>query len=148
MLQLAEENLWKATLANRFEGSTAPHNDLFDVIVIGGGFTGLSAALHIAHSGKTVCVLEAETIGHGGSGRNVGYVNAGLWTPPDEVEEILGKDVGIRLNAELANGPETVFDLIEKHQIQCDAVRQATLHCSETQHGLKQLQFRYDQQFA
>lgn len=147
-MQFGEENLWKATLANRFEGSVAAHNDIFDVIVIGGGFTGLSAALHIALSGKTVCVLEAKTIGHGGSGRNVGYVNAGLWTPPDEVEEILGKEVGIRLNAELANGPETVFDLIEKYQIQCDAVRRATLHCSETQHGLKQLQSRYDQQIA
>ena len=49
-----------------------------DVAVIGAGFTGLSAALHLAEDGMKVVVLEAAEIGFGGSGRNVGLVNAGL----------------------------------------------------------------------
>lgn len=52
-----------------------------DVAIIGGGFTGVSAEYHISKAGMSVCLVEAKTIGHGGSGRNVGLVNAGLWTP-------------------------------------------------------------------
>lgn len=44
-----------------------------DVAIVGGGFTGLSAALHLAESGATVAVLEAETPGWGASGRNGGF---------------------------------------------------------------------------
>lgn len=49
-----------------------------DVAVIGAGFTGLSAALHLREMNADAAVLEAEAIGFGGSGRNVGLVNAGL----------------------------------------------------------------------
>ena len=56
-----------------------------DVVVIGGGYTGLSAALHLAQAGVDVLLLEAMEIGWGGSGRNAGLVNAGLWLDPDEV---------------------------------------------------------------
>ncbi len=62
-----------------------------DLVIIGGGFTGCAAALEAANAGMSVVLLEAETVGFGGSGRNVGLVNAGLWTPPNEVEETLGK---------------------------------------------------------
>lgn len=58
-----------------------------DVCVIGGGFTGLSSALHLTEYGKRVCVLEAHTIGNGGSGRNVGLVNAGTWARPDDLNQ-------------------------------------------------------------
>lgn len=44
MLPFAEGNWWQATRANRFDGASASHNGMFDVIVIGGGFTGLSAS--------------------------------------------------------------------------------------------------------
>lgn len=142
------KNLWADTLPQDFEGAAFPVSKSFDVAIIGGGYTGLSAALHIAQDGKSVCVFEAETVGHGGSGRNAGFVNSGLWTPPDEVEKIIGPDVGKRLNTELATGPELVFNLIEKHQIQCSAVRKATLHYADTSSGLKELESRYNQQIA
>ncbi len=144
----AQRNLWQETLDRRIDCEPLRGQTEADIVVIGGGFTGLSAALHIAKLGATVCVLEAQTVGFGGSGRNVGYVNAGLWTPPDDVEALLGKLVGARLNAILANGPQTVFDLIEEHQIRCNAVRQATMHYAETPAGVRELKSRYDQQIA
>jgi glycine/D-amino acid oxidase-like deaminating enzyme len=46
-----------------------------DVCIIGAGFTGLSAALHLAEAGARVVVFEAEEPGYGASGRNGGQVN-------------------------------------------------------------------------
>ena len=63
-----------------------------DVVVIGGGFTGLSAALHAAEAGFSVVLLEAHRIGWGASGRNGGQMIAGMrWAAPDLVAEF-GRD--------------------------------------------------------
>ena len=64
-----------------------------DLVIIGGGFTGCSAALSAAKNGLSVTLID-QKIGYGGSGRNVGLVNAGLWMPPEKVESILGLDAG------------------------------------------------------
>lgn len=131
-----------------FVGEDLHQNINADVVVIGGGFTGISAALHMAQEGVNVVVLEANTIGFGGSGRNVGLVNAGLWTPPNEVEAKLGSAAGKKLNEALAEGPKLVFDLIEKHNISCSAKRNGTLHCADSPWQVKGLKLRYDQQIS
>ncbi|ALN72241.1 FAD-binding oxidoreductase [Aureimonas sp. AU20] len=113
-----------------------------DVAVIGAGFTGLSAALHLAEAGRGVAVLEAEEIGFGGSGRNVGLVNAGLWVMPDDVPATLGEDAGERLLALLGAGPSVVFDLVERHAMACEPERQGTLHCAVGETGLAELEAR------
>jgi len=141
-------SLWSDTAPDRTRYAPLRESITVDVVVIGGGFTGVSAACHLAAGGASVALLEARSIGFGGSGRNVGLVNAGLWTPPDEVEKKLGKTVGGRLNALLADGPATVFDLIETHQIRCEAVRQGTLHCAHAPAGLRDLETRFAQQQA
>ncbi|WP_152046384.1 NAD(P)/FAD-dependent oxidoreductase [Aureimonas psammosilenae] len=113
-----------------------------DVAVIGGGFTGCSAALHLAEGGVDVAVLEAEEIGFGGSGRNVGLVNAGMWVMPDDLPGALGEVYGERLLRLLGDAPRTVFDLVEKHGIDCEAERQGTLHCAVGAKGLAELRER------
>ena len=113
-----------------------------DVVVVGGGFTGLSAALHAAQGGASVVVLEGREIGFGGSGRNVGLVNAGLWVMPDDLSATLGDIYGPRLLALLGNAPRVVFDLVERHGITCEPERQGTLHCAVGSKGLVELQDR------
>lgn len=142
------DSLWSETAPERIRYAPLSESITVDVVVIGGGFTGVSAAYHLAAGGASVALLEARTIGFGGSGRNVGLVNAGLWTPPDEVEGKIGKTTGRQLNELLAGGPSTVFDLIEKHQIRCEATRQGTLHCAHSQAGLRDLENRFAQQEA
>lgn len=116
-----------------------------DVAIVGGGFTGLSTALHLAQRDIDCHVLEAKTIGYGGSGRNVGLVNAGLWLPPQDVRSQLGNDRGSALIDLLGRAPEYVFSLIEKHQIRCEAKRSGTIHAAHSKAGFDDLSRRHEE---
>nr|WP_210285927.1 FAD-binding oxidoreductase [Aureimonas jatrophae] len=113
-----------------------------DVAVIGAGFTGLSAALHLAEGGARVAVVEAAEIGFGGSGRNVGLVNAGLWVMPDEVPRTLGPVHGERVLQVLSDAPRAVFDLVERHAMACEPVRAGTLHLAVGPAGAEEINER------
>ncbi|MEE2859245.1 MAG: FAD-binding oxidoreductase [Pseudomonadota bacterium] len=63
-----------------------------DVAVIGGGYTGLSAALHLARQGLSVTLLEAQRVGFGASGRNGGQIGSGQRQEVDWLESQLGRD--------------------------------------------------------
>jgi glycine/D-amino acid oxidase-like deaminating enzyme len=105
------------------------------VAIVGGGFTGLAAALHLAESGVDVVVLEANEPGWGASGRNGGQVNPGLKHDPDQVEADFGHDLGGRMVRLSGTAPEFVFDLIERHQISCSALQSGTLRSAITTKG-------------
>jgi glycine/D-amino acid oxidase-like deaminating enzyme len=131
--------LWRASARQPFE-TTPLNRDLdVDLVIVGGGFTGTAAALEAATRGASVCLLEAEIIGHGGSGRNVGLVNAGLWLPPDTVIAQMGEAAGRKLIDVLADGPRRVFSLIEREGIDCEATRNGTLHLAHSAKGLKDI---------
>ena len=114
-----------------------------DVAIIGGGYTGLSTALHCAEKELNVQVLEARHIGFGGSGRNVGLVNAGVWHPPAAMRKKLGGIYGPRFVKRFGEGPAQVFDLIEKHQIRCEVTRTGTIHAAHAPAGLRNLEARH-----
>lgn len=113
-----------------------------DVVIIGGGYTGLSAALHIAEAGQSVILLEAKEIGFGGAGRNVGLINAGMWVMPDDLPGVLGDVHGERLLDLLGNGPQAVMAIIDRHGIECELTRTGTLHCAVGDDGLKEIEAR------
>lgn len=113
-----------------------------DVAVIGGGFTGISAALHLAQAGTQVGVIEAAEIGFGGAGRNVGLVNAGMWVMPEVLLRTLPAPYGNRLLSLLGDGPRLVFDIVRQHGIQCEAVHAGTLHCAHGQSGFDEITAR------
>ncbi|NOX99016.1 MAG: FAD-binding oxidoreductase [Verrucomicrobia bacterium] len=137
--------VWSATAPSHPALSPVEGERKTDVAVVGGGYTGLSAALYLAEAGTDVTLLEAKSIGYGGSGRNVGLVNAGLWLMPDEVVKIMGPEYGERVLEVLGASPDLVFELINKHGIECEAVREGTLHCAHSPAGYKALQKREEQ---
>jgi glycine/D-amino acid oxidase-like deaminating enzyme len=103
-----------------------------EVAIIGAGYTGLSTALHLQAAGVSSVVLEAREVGWGGSGRAFGQVVP--YAKHDHVHLLahFGRDVGERMIAMLAGGPDLVFGLIERHGIVCDAVRQGLIFAAHT----------------
>lgn len=137
--------LWEASAPAAPRTGPLADNIVVDVAVVGAGFTGLSAALHLAQGGASVAVLEAIEVGYGGSGRNVGLVNAGMWVMPSELPGELGEQYGARLLHLLGDAPSVVFDLVERHGMDCQAVRKGTLHCAVGTAGLRDITERWRQ---
>jgi len=92
-----------------------------DVAIVGGGYTGLSAALHAAERGLRALVLEAREPGWGASGRNGGQVIPGLKYDPPEILAKYGPQKGADLIRFIGEAPRQVFELIARHGIDCDA---------------------------
>ncbi|MDX1540101.1 MAG: FAD-binding oxidoreductase [Geminicoccaceae bacterium] len=91
-----------------------------DVCVVGGGFTGVSAALHLAERGYQVILLEAARIGAGASGRNGGQVGTGQRVPQATLETMVGA-ARARLLFDLAEeAKRTVKERIARHRIASD----------------------------
>jgi glycine/D-amino acid oxidase-like deaminating enzyme len=100
------------------------------VAIVGGGFTGLSTALHLAEQGIEAAVLEAREPGWGASGNNGGQLNPGLKLDPDTVEAEFGSDLGARMIAFSYNTPVFTLELIRRLGIACDARQNGTLRAA------------------
>lgn len=138
-------NLWRESSRITIQAQPLSQDLMVDLAIIGGGFTGSSAALEAAKRGASVALLEGETFGHGGSGRNVGLVNAGLWLPPEHVIKQIGREAGHRLMSALAQAPSRVWALIEQEQIDCEATHNGTLHLAHSAAGFRNIGDRHRQ---
>jgi glycine/D-amino acid oxidase-like deaminating enzyme len=107
------------------------------VAVVGAGYTGLSAALHLAEAGHDVAVIDAHAPGWGASGRNGGQVIAGVKQDPEFLRPHFGDVVGPRVIGTVGSGPDLVFDLISRLGIACDAVRNGWLQLATSESTLR-----------
>ncbi|MDP7392894.1 MAG: FAD-binding oxidoreductase, partial [Alphaproteobacteria bacterium] len=96
-LKPESHGLWDATAPAPPETSALDREVETTVAIVGGGFTGMSAALHLAEAGISVALVEANEIGFGGSGRNAGLVNPGFWLPLPDMIKALGQDAAERM---------------------------------------------------
>ena len=114
------DSLWAAVTPPGPELPVLAGSAQADVIVIGGGFTGLSTALHLRESGVDVAIVEAMEPGWGASGRNNGQVIPTLSRP--DPEDIIARHgaAGERFVALLRDSASTLFDLARRYQIQAE----------------------------
>lgn len=115
-------SLWQ-TIAPDIAPRAAPSGTInADLLVIGGGFSGLSTALHAATRGLDVVLVEARAIAWGASGRNAGFVVPNFArADPEAICARLGPDAGARLIGFAAGSADLVFGLIARHAIACEA---------------------------
>ena len=133
------DSLWTATANPAPDCPPLTGEAEADVVVIGGGFSGLSAALHLAEAGQRVVLLEAEQPGWGASGRNGGQVNPGLKDGPDAIEAHFGADAGGRMIRTSGAAGQLVFDLIRRHGIACDAQEVGWIRAAHNAKGRAEL---------
>ncbi len=137
-----ETLLWGATAIDDPVSESLRESLRADVLVVGGGYTGLSSALHLAENGVSVVLLEAKCIGFGASGRNVGLVNAGVWKNPDHVVDELGEQAGEKFNLALRDSPALVFEMVERFGMDCEASRCGTVNMAHSASAMKNLEQR------
>jgi sarcosine oxidase len=107
-----------------------------DVLIIGGGFSGLSAALHLAEGGADVCLVEAYDIGHGASGRNGGQANPGVKLgEADLVKRFGGAGSGLfRLGEEAV---DFLAALVARRNLQCHFIRPGLVRLAHSTAAMK-----------
>lgn len=145
MPAVALQSLWSVTApaGPKCAPLAAPRSA--HVAVIGAGYTGLSAALHLAQGGRDVVVLESREVGECASGLNGGQVIPGVKHDPDTLEKLFGAAVGQRLIATVGASADVVFDLIERLKISCDATRTGWIQPATSEAALQQQARRVQQ---
>jgi glycine/D-amino acid oxidase-like deaminating enzyme len=142
---MSGNSLWAATAPPRPPTPALDESMKRDVAIVGGGYTGLSTALYLAHGGTSVALLDAGEPGEAASGLNGGQVNPGLKQDPDEILAIYGREAGERV-IEFAGGTaDLVFRLIEEHGIPCDATRVGWIQPAHSKAALETLKRRVAQ---
>src|SRR3974377_2329529 len=106
------QSLWSVTAPTGPASSALAGPLRAQVVVIGAGYTGLSAALHLAEAGRDVVVVDAAEVGERASGLNGGQVIPGVKHDPDALEEMLGPDAGGRLGGPPPPGARLGVDSI------------------------------------
>lgn len=114
------DSYYSATAIGMREHAPLAGAERADVCVIGGGFTGLSAALNLAEQGFDVVVLEAERIGFGASGRCGGLVGSGQRKDVLETEAAFGLERSRLLWDFAEQSKDEIRHRVEKHDIPCD----------------------------
>jgi glycine/D-amino acid oxidase-like deaminating enzyme len=139
------DSLWAATATPAPEFAPLREQLDTDVVVIGGGFTGLSSALHLRELDRQVCVLEAHAPGWGASGRNGGQVNPGVKVLPSALRQRFGQAKADAAFHAWNEATSLVFDLIARYQIDCDAVHEGYIQGAVGRRGIRYIQDWHDE---
>ncbi|SAL30955.1 FAD dependent oxidoreductase [Caballeronia choica] len=134
------DSYWLDTAPACRSVSEGPVEGNVDVAVIGGGFTGLSAALALAKRGASVAVLDAGRMGGGASGRNGGQCNTGVAQDYVALYAQLGAERARGCYRAYASAVETVERLIRDEQIDCDYLASGKLKLAAKPHHLEHLE--------
>ena len=144
-------NSWYRASAELLPQQSSLQGDvLADVCVIGAGYTGLSAALHLAKAGKRVVILEAARVGWGASGRNGGHVGTGQRADQFALEKWYGKETAKELWRLGLEAVDLVESLIKDHGIDCELGRgnihyaAKSSHIGELREEIEHLETAYD----
>lgn len=114
---------WHTTVNMPSDSSLHPIPQKADTAIIGGGYTGLSAAITLAKRGVNVVLLEAETVGWGASSRNGGMTLTGLKVPMQTIIKKYGRELAKELFQASIDSVNTVEEIVKQEDINCGFAR-------------------------
>src|SRR5260370_32520283 len=126
-MPIKEKNYWLETVATPPAQSARDLPDSIDVVVVGAGYCGLSAARTLAKRGVKVAVLEAETLGWGASSRNGGMVLTGMKLPVPTLIKRYGTETVRKMYAASLESIDLVEQIVREENIECNFSRCAHL---------------------
>ena len=145
---LAFRSLWEETSCPAAITSEMTGDARADVVVIGGGFCGLSCALHLTEGGADTVLLEAEGPGFGASGRNGGQLISCFKDDPETLIARHGYERGEAIARLGAGAGDLVADLIDRHGIDCAFRRDGWIQAIHAESGLPKMEHRARQMLA
>lgn len=146
---MSDISLWHATANEHPKRPSLEGEETCDVVIIGGGFTGLSVAYHLQQRNVKTIVLETHSVGWGASGRNGGEVLIGYVEPMSTLAKKYGRETARQMFQMSMDCVDLIENIIEKENIKCDFFRNGNmLTAYKPSHldGLKQeQQFLHDE---
>jgi glycine/D-amino acid oxidase-like deaminating enzyme/nitrite reductase/ring-hydroxylating ferredoxin subunit len=136
----AKNSPWQGGLSSLNSKGNVDAETVYDVLIIGGGITGLTTALLLQNAGRQCLLVEAETIGFGTTGGTSAHINTFADTTYSEAQSAFGRE-GAQLFADAVNeGFALIRENIKTHQIACDfAIKKGYVY-AETDDQVKQLE--------
>ncbi len=113
-------SFYEETAGDRPEYAALAGDTSTDILIVGGGFTGLSAAAHLARNGADVTVVEAHRFGDGASGRNGGQMGTGQRAWPEELEAEFGLERAKALFAVAEEAKSHLMSFMDEHDIDAE----------------------------
>src|SRR6266446_2272245 len=135
-MAIKEKNYWLETVTAPPAQSARDLPDSIDIVVVGGGFCGLSAARTLAKRCVKVAVLEAETLGWGASSRNGGMVLTGMKLPVPTLIKRYGREAVRKMYAASLESIDCVEQIVRQENIECNFSR-----CGHLEVACKQAHF-------
>jgi len=137
-------SIWAATAPARIPAKPLTNDAEADVAIVGGGFTGLSTALHLAKRGKRVILLEGNAVGWGASGRNNGQVIPTMTSAePDAIAKRYGAS-GERFARLIGNSADILFSIVRDENIDAEAEQNGWFQPAHSPGRVKLSQTRVD----
>lgn len=125
-------SFWQDTAPSPGDFRRTPVPESIDVVVIGAGLTGLSAALELARGGASVVVLDSHHVGWGASNRNAGMATTGLAIGLGQAVKRYGRERAFEYYREYDQAIDAVEDIVREHSIDCDFARHGKLSLAIT----------------
>jgi glycine/D-amino acid oxidase-like deaminating enzyme len=135
-MSIQEKNFWASTVDSPAVATSRARPETVDVVVVGAGYCGLSAARMLAKRGVSVAVLEAETFGWGASSRNGGMALTGMKLPVPTLIKRYGREVVRKMYAASLESIDCVEQIVREENIDCNFSR-----CGHLEVACKQAHF-------